>query len=448
MAQQDHLLFVGCYNAFENLAHAPRGTPSAHSILTVELNNDSGELKPTHALSGLLNPAFLRHHPAHPILYAATESIDAPGSVVGMTVSDSGKLTPFCEESAKGASTCYLTLTPDSRNLLFVNYWDSSMGVLAVDLAGRVLPGVRAMQPPPAPIRAGGLADHLANRQSEPHAHAIVLDPSLHRLAFVPDLGLDVIHFYVYDHATETLTQAGSTPSAPPDPTGHGPRYVSEVGEVGEVGVGGLVGIRLLHRVRPAFRYIEFGRGGEPVAYVVNELSSTVSVFRFSASIAAEIVADPSVGAHKSPLELVQLVSTRAASPPATKNTCGRIAIHPGNECVLVSNRGDDTIASFAIKRDPAAPGSTPTLAPAQIVSTQGKTPRHFQFTAGGRYIVVANQDSDSLASFRFDSASAGLAFTGYTCACSSPSFVCATPPPRLEPTAFMSTPSSELESF
>ena len=72
--------------------------------------------------------------------------------------------------------------------MLFVNYWDSSLGVCPVKPDGVIAEKVYLQAP--AKVHAGGLADHLANRQSEPHAHAIVLDPVWGRIALVPDLGL------------------------------------------------------------------------------------------------------------------------------------------------------------------------------------------------------------------------------------------------------------------
>ncbi len=422
------LLWAASYTTFSNLAHAPKGTPSDASITTFKLNTETGEVCarpdtfglcmkriPSHysrplrvrarsqltscsSIKGVLNPAFLRHHSSKPIIYAATECIDDVGMVVGLRVDPaSGALTPFCEESAHGASTCYLTMTHDERRLLFVNYWDSSLGVLSLSSDGRVEPVV-ALQPPLSPVRATGLADHLENRQSEPHAHAIVLQPdasSNRSLVFVPDLGLDTIRFYVYDRTTDALSPCGSAPCAPSEAGPHGPRY------------------------------IEFSKSDD-VAYVVNELSSTVSVFRYDPQAARAMADDPESRLGASPLQLVQLISTRVPSPPSTKNTCGRIAIHPSGSCVMVSNRGDDTIATFEIVR--GAHGSTPTLAPPTIVGTHGSTPRHFQFAAGGRFVVAANQDTDTIASFRFDGAKEGLSYTGHSCACASPNFVCVQP--------------------
>ena len=81
-----------------------------------------------------------------------------------------------------------------------------------------------AVLPPPAHVHCKCLADHLANRQSEPHMHAIVIAPTVgssssqsKTLAFVPDLGTDLIRFFSYDRHTGQLVAAGSVPCASED---------------------------------------------------------------------------------------------------------------------------------------------------------------------------------------------------------------------------------------
>jgi len=71
------------------------------------------------------------------------------------------------------------------------------------------------------------------------------------------------------------------------------------------------------------------------------------------------------------------------------------------------SNRGDNTIAMFAI--DPAS-GQ---LTAMQQVSTGGDWPRNFAFDPTGGFLLVANQRSDSILSFRVDGESGRLTPTG-----------------------------------
>jgi len=406
MAEATHdntaLLFVGCYTKFDDLAHAPRGTPSDASIYTYSLDKSSGKLKHVRSLSGIHNPAFMRFHPTRAVMYAATESIDSAGDIETLAVDlRTGALTRCGTQSAHGASTCYLTLSPELNCLLFTNYWDGSLGAMAVDVNGALSPVVSLLEPP-VPVRAASRKDHLQNRQSESHAHAIVLDPEFGRVAFVPDLGMDLIRQYVFDLSACSLTPAGTLPCAPADSAPHGPRY------------------------------IEFDKS-KKTAYVVNELSSSVSVFRFDAAVAADLIHS---GSEEPALQLLQVISTLPSPAPAVFNTCGRIAVDPSGAFVLVSNRGHDSIATFAINR----PGGQPTLEQVAVTPTHGATPRHFQFI--GDFVVVANQDSDSLTVFHLDKATGALTYTGVSAACPSPSFVCVPPAATSAPVP----PSTSLE--
>ena len=83
-----------------------------------------------------------------------------------------------------------------------------------------------------------------------------------------------------------------------------------------------------------------------PIAYVVNELSSTVAVFsvdkdlirkKYNAYNANE---DMKKFQGMSTLRLIQSISTVPSAFPKSLNTCGRIAIHTSGRYVLVSNRG------------------------------------------------------------------------------------------------------------
>ncbi|CAB1096378.1 unnamed protein product [Ectocarpus sp. CCAP 1310/34] len=85
------------------------------------------------------------------------------------------------------ASTCYLELDSSLEHMLFVNYWDSVVGTMPLTCSGLLEPGDT---PPPETLAHAGLRALQANRQSEPHAHAIVLDPYFGKVAFIPDLGM------------------------------------------------------------------------------------------------------------------------------------------------------------------------------------------------------------------------------------------------------------------
>jgi hypothetical protein len=59
---------------------------------------------------------------------------------------------------------------------------------------------------------------------------------------------------------------------------------------------------------------------------------------------------------------------------------------------------------------------------------TRGETPRHFQFDASGQYLLVANQDSNSIAVFNFNLSNGEIKYTGNEYRVPSPNFVCCVP--------------------
>ena len=93
--------------------------------------------------------------------------------------------------------------------------------------------------------------DTIKERQMDPHSHAIILDPFFGKIAFVPDLGMDLIRQLVFDPTNGHLYPRGEIKSGEEHRKALGPRYIE---------------------FHPTL----------PVAYVVNELSSEVAVFRFN----------------------------------------------------------------------------------------------------------------------------------------------------------------------
>ena len=246
-----------------------------------------------------------------------------------------------------------------------------------------------------------------AERQGDPHSHAIVLEPTTGTIAFVPDLGMDLIRQFHFDEVSGIVTPCGSIPSGiKAGKRGLGPRYLA---------------------FHPFI----------PTCYCVNELSSQVAVFAYHADVAASIAnayssavasddVDAAVKAVKDTarptLSLVQTVSTVPEAFPGEMNTCGRVTIHPTGDFVITSNRGHDSVAVHRVHRDSSPPGM---LTLAGIFHTRGETPRHFQFDKSGQWLLVANQDSNTCAVFSFNTSTGKVEYTGNTYSCPSPNFVC-----------------------
>ena len=133
--------------------------------------------------------------------------------------------------------------------------------------------------------------------------------------------------------------------------------------------------------------------------YVLGELQSTVTVF-----------ANDGQEAYRE----VQRISALPANFSG-RNDAAEIALHPSGAYLYTSNRGDDSIAVFAI--DP----HKGTLTLVSDVPTGGKEPRHFAIDPTGNYLLAENQLSDNIVVFKIDPTSGGLIPTGQVIEVPSP---------------------------
>ena len=88
-------------------------------------------------------------------------------------------------------------------------------------------------------------------------------------------------------------------------------------------------------------------------------------------------------------------------------NSGAQILVHPSGRFVYTSNRGHNSIARFSLaagKGKPKLMGWT---------SSQGQTPRNFNIDPTGQFMLVANQRSGKIVSFRIDEATGDLWPTG-----------------------------------
>jgi 6-phosphogluconolactonase (cycloisomerase 2 family) len=145
---------------------------------------------------------------------------------------------------------------------LIVNYWDSTLGAVPIDphtgnftdTKLRSLYDPKLGQGMKAAAKKNGGVNHSCNdistikqRQADPHSHALVLDPFVGAVAYVPDLGKDLVREFYYDRKMGKIEM-----------------------EINQMPSGLCTG----HPDGP--RYFEFHPHYD-IAYVVNELSSTVS---------------------------------------------------------------------------------------------------------------------------------------------------------------------------
>jgi 6-phosphogluconolactonase len=248
---------------------------------------------------------------------------------------------------------------PTARFLVVANYASGSVAVLAIAADGSLRDHHQLV------ALAGEPGPHNS-QQASSHPHDIAFDPS-GRFVLVPDKGLDRIFIFCFDGATGWLspTQPDSVKSRP----GAGPRHL------------------VFH---PQL----------PIVWVLNELDSTTTTYRWDAKQAT-----------LAPIQVIRTLPTTFTG----YNTTAEIAVSPDGRFVYCSNRGHDSVAIYATN---PADGSLTALG---WQSTHGRDPRFIGLDPAGRFLYAANEQGDTIAIFRVDARSGRLDPTGQVVNIASP---------------------------
>lgn len=185
----------------------------------------------------------------------------------------------------------------------------------------------------------------ITDRQEAPHPHSVWFHPYTDEVIAV-DLGTDELSFSTIDTVQNKLL---------PSPVSHfkmsagaGPRHLA---------------------FHPRENWI----------YVLNELNNTVSLLKPNGETYAE-------------------VSTISTLPDAFADFSKSADIHLSNdgEFLYASNRGHNSLAIYAV-------ADNGTLTVLDYVSTRGDGPRNFALTPDNNYVVVANEFTNNLISYKRD---------------------------------------------
>src|SRR5205814_4596510 len=90
-------------------------------------------------------------------------------------------------------------------------------------------------------------------------------------------------------------------------------------------------------------------------------------------------------------------------------NTAAEIAVAASGRFVYASNRGHNSVATFAVN------ASNGMLSPLAWESTQGATPRYFGVDPTGAELYAANQGSDTVVRFRVNQTTGMITPAGET---------------------------------
>ena len=305
--------------------------------------------KPAQTALGLVakteNPSFLAIDSAGSFLYSVNE-LDTfqnqnTGAVSVFKIDKkTGSLTLLQQVSSLGAAPAHLSLDKSGRYLLVANYNGGNVAVFPIASDGKLGDQTALVQ------NSGSSVNK--DRQSSPHAHFIRVTAN-NKFALTADLGVDKVYINAFDANRGTLVavDSGFINMQP----GSGPRHIAYT---------------------PSDKFV----------YVLNELTSTVSVFYF----------DPETGSMK----VGKTISTLPTNFDGINSTA-EIRTNASGTFLYVSNRGDNSIAQYAINSEDG------NLTAVTWISSGGKTPRNFEIDPTGQWLFAANQNSDNIVLFRID---------------------------------------------
>lgn len=322
--------FVGCFTTEKRKA---RG----QGIDIYKIDADGW--KKTGHVGDLVNPSFLVSDPLRGVFYAVHGDSDFASSF--RLDPHSGELSLLSRAATGGLNGVHQALTASGRFLLVANYASGSVAVLPVESDGTLLPFVDLLELP------GVIGPHR-HEQYGPHPHHIVPDPS-GKYFLVPDKGLDCVFTLAFDENSNRLRIVSRTTFRP----GAGPRHI-------------------------AFHPCE-----ENVAFLVNELESSLALCRWDA-----------VNGTLTPLQQCSALPENFFGA----STAAAIAVTPCGQFVYVSNRGQDGVTCFSY--DSAAQR----IASVRWTPSGGRDPRFMTLSADQQQLIVANEQGDNLIFFSIDS--------------------------------------------
>lgn len=331
-AADPYYLYVGTYT-----------NKGSQGIYAWRVDGQTGKTSPLGLVAAAADPSFLALHPNQKVLYAVNETADFEGQKSGSVSAyaidrTSGKLKLLNRVSSHGAGPCHVAVDATGKLLAVANYNSGNFASFPLEADGSIGKAFHV-------ISSEGTGPNAA-RQEGPHGHSVNFAPD-NRHMLAADLGTDSVLNSSYDAAAGSLV-----PGVP---------------------------ARIAVRPGSGPRHLVLSRDGK-YGYVINELDSTIDAYQYDAETGN--------------LTGMQHVSTL---PPgfSAANTTAEIALHPSGKFIYGSNRGNDSIAVFAVDEKNGQ------LSPVDVTPTGGRTPRSFTLDQKGRFLFAANQDSDNITMFR-----------------------------------------------
>jgi len=324
---------------------------SSKGIYIYDFNSATGEAKPIWNTDSVTNPSYLTISKDQKYVYAVNETNGAnPGRVTAYSFDKKNVKLNFINTTASGGDDpCYISTTDDNKCLAVANYSSGTATLFPINADGSVQPYSQLVN---------DTIYRNPGSDKTPHVHETVFSPD-EKYMLTPDLGLDKLIVYKFDASNKTPLRVPSN-SIAQSADSTGPRHLT------------------------------FSKDGKFV-YLMHEMGANVTVYAY----------------NDGKLTQVQDIGTFPKGFAGIKDGA-EIMISPDGKFLYATDRGDlNLIAIFSIDTDSGK------LTFKGTVSTEGKHPRNFIIDPSGNYLLVANQDSESIIILKRDQETGMLTNTG-----------------------------------
>lgn len=303
-------------------------------------------------ISGTENPSYLAVSKNGKFVYAVNETHkEQPGGVSAFSFDKKkGQLHFLNKTESGGDDPCYVDIDSSGKWVAVANYSSGSFSILKTNADG-------SLQPLSENIEHHGYSVNVT-RQERAHVHCTLFSPD-NTYLFVNDLGTDKVYQYKFDPANNEQPISETDTALTEVPDGFGPRHIT---------------------FSPNKKF----------AYLITELAGKVIAYQYNNGRLTEI-------------------QTIESCTVGDKNERGSADIHitPDGKYLYTSNRGkanDITIYRIALNG---------TLTELGHQSALGIHPRNFTIDPTGKFLLVANRDTNNIVVFTIFKSSGLLEPTG-----------------------------------
>lgn len=311
-------------------------------VYVFRFNAQNGEIQWVSSTDSATNPSFLTVSPDKQKIYTVNETGgDQPGYVSAYEFdAATGQLYYINSQPTGGDHPCYITIDQTGKWVITGNYTGGNISVFPVAADGGLKHYIQRIQ------HTGSSANK--SRQEKPHVHGTFFSPD-QKYLLVPDLGTDKLMMYLFNAAAKQPLKPATMPFAVSAP-GSGPRHLD---------------------FHPNRKFV----------YLLEELTGTIKVYRYTNGF----------------LTAIQQIATHKADFAGQAGSAD-IHVSPDGRFVYASNRGEENnLAIFSVDQN------TGKLTAIGYQPVPGAGPRNFMIEPNGNFLLVANQHTNNIVTYRIN---------------------------------------------